>query len=429
MTARFRQLLGNLAATFWLVPALFVAAGILLALALVEFDRAKLVTASSPAMGWIYSGGGEGARTLLGAIAGSMIGVAGTVFSITIAALALAAGQMGPRLLRGFVRDRGNQVTLGVLLGTFCYALMVLRSVRTQSEGAFVPDASVTVAIVLAIMCVAVLVFFIGHVAGRINVDTVIELVSNDLGDAVAAFTLARPPPASPPPIIGAAAVELRDPRRGYVQELDSAALAEWAAARGIVIELCVRPGDFVFPGAVIARAEPGAAGLAEAIRAATALGPRVSRMDIEYPVRQLVEIAVRALSPGINDPMTAISVIDRIGATLCDIAVRHLPDGVTCRGGKAVLVTPATSYDGLTDAMFHLIRQNAATSPAVLIRLVEVLATVAHCEPDPARRATLRRHVTLIVEDARRTIAAPADLADLLDRQADFNAAIANGG
>lgn len=424
MNARIRQFISNLAATFWLVPGLLVAAGILLAIALISVDQSGYVSVPLVKSAWLYSGGGEGARTLLGAIASSTIGVAGTVFSITIAALALAAGQMGPRLLRNFVRDRSNQVTLGILLGTFVYSLLVLRSVRTQDEGTFVPHIATSVGIFLAILCVGVLVFFIGHLAGRINVDTVIELVGDDLGEAIEAFTETDPPPPMEKPGFTAAAVTIPDSRSGYLQELDHNGLADWAAKNGTVIELFVGPGQFVFPGTAIARAEPAVAGIPEAIRNATALGARVSRMDIEYPVRQLVEIAVRALSPGINDPNTAISVLDRIGATLCNLAVRHLPAGVTVRDGKSVLLTPAPTYDGLTDSMLFMIRQNAAGSPAVLIRLVEVLTAVVGCERDPARVATLRRHVERTVEDGRRSFGNPADLADLLVRQSRFLAA-----
>lgn len=421
MNARIRQFLGNLADTFWLVPAILVVAGIALALGLVALDRSGLMPQALIDSPWLYNGGGTGARTLLGAVASSTIGVAGTVFSITIAALSLAAGQMGPRLLRNFVSDRGNQFTLGAFLGTFSYALMVLRSVRTQEEGAFVPHASMTVGILLAFLCVGVLVYFVGHMAGRINVDTVIELVSEDVGAAVDELTLEKAPPRAEWQELGSAAVVVTDPRRGYLQELDCEALAEWAAAHGTRIDLLVRPGDFVFPGAAIARAEPAVDGIDAAIRRATALGgQRVSRADLEYPVRQLVEIAVRALSPGINDPHTAISVLDRTGATLCDIAPRHLPTGITVVDGATVLRTPAISYDGLADAMFHMIRQNAAGSPAVLIRMIEVLAAVAGCELDPDRVATLRRHAGLVIEDARRTIATRADLADVLRRLSD---------
>ncbi len=420
MNARIRQFFGNLADTFWLLPAVLVVAGIVLGLGMVALDRSGLVPQALIDSPWLYNGGGTGARTLLGAVASSTIGVAGTVFSITIAALSLAAGQMGPRLLRNFVSDRGNQFTLGAFLGTFSYALMVLRSVRTQDEGVFVPHAALTVGILLAFLCVGVLVFFVGHMAGRINVDTMIELVSDDLSDAVASLTVTEAPAAAEWVQLGAAAVAVPGLRRGYLQELDREALAEWGAAKGIRIELLVRPGDFVFPGAIIARAEPAVDGIDAAIRRATALGgQRVTRADLEYPVRQLVEIAVRALSPGINDPHTAISVLDRLGAALCDLVPRHVPSGITPVDGVAVLCTPATSYDGLADAMFNMIRQNAAGSAAVLIRLVEVLAAVADCEPNAGRMATLRRHAGLVVDDARRTIGTPADLADLLARHA----------
>src|SRR5690606_31822529 len=152
-----------------------------------HIDRSGIVPSWLIDSAWLYNGGGTGARTLLGAIASSSIGVAGTVFSITIAALSLAAGQMGPRLLRNFTRDRGNQFTLGAFLGTFSYALMVLRSVRAPEEGVFVPHMSLSFGIMLAFGCVATLVYFVGHMASRINVDTVIELVSGDIRTAMRA--------------------------------------------------------------------------------------------------------------------------------------------------------------------------------------------------------------------------------------------------
>ncbi len=190
------------------------------------------------------------------------------MFSITIAALSLAAGQMGPRLLRNFTRDRGNQFTLGAFLGTFSYALMVLRSVRTQSEGAFVPHLSLSVGILLAFVCVGTLVFFVGHMAGRINVDTVIELVSEDIRAAVARQLLEAPPPAAPAALDWREADAVRDPRRGYLQQLDEDGLADWAAAQGTTVRMLVRPGDFVFPGDAIAAAMPAAEGAAAAVAA-----------------------------------------------------------------------------------------------------------------------------------------------------------------
>lgn len=229
-------------------------------------------------------------------MAASTIGVAGTVFSITIAALSLAAGQMGPRLLRNFTRDRGNQITLGAFLGTFSYALMVLRAVRTRSEGEFVPHLSLSVGILLAFVCVAGLLYFIGHMAGRINVETVIELVSEDLRSAIRRLTTDTQQPVAPPAEFWRDAAQVIDPRRGYLQQFDDGGLADWAAENGTAVRLLVRPGDYIFPGAPIAVLIPSAQGADAAIRNATALGPqRVGSADLEFAVRQLVEVAVRA--------------------------------------------------------------------------------------------------------------------------------------
>ena len=371
---------------------------------------------------WLYNGGGTGARTLLGAVASSTIGVAGTVFSITIAALSLAAGQMGPRLLRNFIKDRGNQVTLGIYLGTFSYALMVLRSVRTHSEGEFVPHVSLSVGILLAFVCVATLVFFVNHTAGRINVDTVIELVSRDVSLALERLGKDEPGLAPPPDETWHNAEPVSDPRRGYLQQLDDEGLTTWAAERKTAIRLLVRPGDYVFPGAPIALVTPMVEGVDAAIKDATALGPqRVSSADLEFAMRQLVEVAVRALSPGINDPHTAMSVLERLGAALCELAPRHLPTGVSITDGRVTLVVPRVDYDTLTDTMFHMIRQNAAGSSAVLIRMLEVLTAVVSCERRPERVASLQRHADLVLADAERSIETPADLDDLRKRHWTF--------
>lgn len=422
MTSHIRQVCGWFRETFWLVPAIMIALGLAGGLLLVELDRRGLVSRAFIESPWIYNGGATGARTLLGVVASSTIGVAGTAFSITIAALSLAAGQMGPRLLRNFTRDRGNQVTLGAFLATFVYALVVLRSVRTTDEGEFIPHLALSFGIFLAVTCVAMLVFFINHVAGRINVETVIDLVSGELGAALQRFATDDAGPQSPPEEFWNGAVPVADDRRGYLQHLDAEALASWAKEHGTAIRMLVRPGDFVFPGAPIAWLTREVDGADEAIGAATALASqRVSSDDLEYAVRQLVEVGVRALSPGINDPHTAIGVLDRLGAALCGIAGVRLPTGVVLRDGKPVLVVPAIDYGGLTDAMFHMIRQNGSASPAVLIRLIEVLTVVASCETSAARREVLKRHADLVLRDAERSIASPADLADVGRRHARF--------
>ncbi len=429
MTARLRRFLASLADTFWLLPAAMTAAGVMLALAMVAIDRSGMIPESLLDNSLLYNGGGTGARTLLGAVASSTIGVAGTVFSITIAALSLAAGQMGPRLLRNFIKDRGNQFTLGAFLGTFSYALMVLRTVRTLDEGTFVPHVSLTVSILLAFVCVATLIFFVGHMAGRINVDTVIALVSEDVTRAFERISRKERSPEAPPLSFWNDASIILDGRRGYLQQLDDIGLAKWAADNGTSVRLLVRPGDYVFPGAPIALMTPAVNGGEEAIGEATALSAqRGSSSDIEYAVRQLVEVAVRALSPGINDPHTAVSVVDRFGAALSELAPLHLPSGVFVHDGTPTLVVPSVDYDGLTDAMFHMIRQNGAGSPTVLIRMLDILTAVVSCEHDPSRRTALRRHADLVLGDAKRNIATPEDLGDIILRHSGFEAMKKNG-
>jgi uncharacterized membrane protein len=429
LKARLQKLVYGLIDTFWLVPGLLVLGGAALALALIQIDRSGIIPQALVESQWLYSGGATGARTLLGSVASSTISTAGTIFSITIAALSLAAGQMGPRLMRNFTRDRGNQVTLGIFLGTFAYTLMVLRSVRTRSEGEFVPHLSLTIGIVLAFCCVATLVFFVGHMAGRINVDTVVDLVSDDVRRAIARLTFDKPQPEPPPLHFWRDGVAVSDPRRGYLQHLDAASLADWAAARGTRLRLLVRPGDYVFPGAPIAVMLPEVEGAAAAITRATAVGDqRASAADLEFAVRQLVEVAVRALSPGINDPHTAMSVLDRLGAALCDLAPRHLSLGLTLSDGRPSLVVPAVDYGGLADAMFHMIRQNAAGAAAVLIRQIEVLTAAVACERTPARQAELQRHADLVLRDAERDVSTPADLEDIRKRHARFDLIRLNG-
>lgn len=208
----------------------------------------------------------------------------------------------------------------------------------------------------------------------------------------------------------------------GYLRALDEEELADWAAERGATLDLLLRPGDYVFPGVPVARVSPPAQAEAAAgpIRAAMSLGDRrAAAQDLEFAVRQLAEVAVRALSPGINDPFTAIAVLDRFGDVLCGMAGRHLPGRAVFRAGRAVLFRRAVDYDGLLDAMLHMLRQNGAGSAAVLLRLMEMLGAVLAVEQAPARRAALRRHAELALALGRQTLQEQAAVSDLEARHA----------
>ncbi len=421
---RLRQWWADLLAAFWVRPAVMVTAAIVLAQTLVMSEGWDWLPDELDE--WFYVGGADGARDVLGVLAGATIGVAGTTFSITVAALTLASNQMGPRLLRNFTRDPGNQYALGALVATFAYSLVVLRSVHDAEDGAFVPQIAVSVGLLMGFACVGVLVWFLHHVAASISVDRVVALVQQDLTaalDQACGNTPADPPLEDPGPQHTAPLIA---PASGYLRVLDDLALADWAAEHDAVVHLETRPGDFVLPGSTVGSVTP--ATLREAAQAriaeAMVLGPmRSVEQDLEYAVRQLVEIGLRALSPGINDPFTAIGVLDQLGAALAGLAGRRLPSGRSWREGRLRLVRPATTYEGLADAMFHMLRQAGATQPAVMIRLLEVLAATATVEQDLDRRAALARHADLARDAALRGTADESARNAILERRARFPA------
>ena len=429
MRARLRRFVDDVANAFWVLPALIVAGLSGLALAAVE------VQLLAPLPGWartdwIYGGGDTGARTLLGAIASSTIGVAGTLFSITIAALTLASSQMGPRLLRNFMRDRGNQVTLGVLLGTFAYALLVLRSVRGGEDEAFVPALGVTVGLGLAGVCIALLIYFIHHVANRINVDTVIDLVHDDVLEGVGRLTLAEPDPVPEDPVDWDRAGPIRLPHSGHLQQMDAEALADWADENDCVLRFLKRPGEYVYPFAPIALISRPVEAAQEAIWSRIALSRQGGAPDdFTFPIAQLVEVAVRALSPGINDPRTAISVLNRLGAALAELSTRHFRSGASLRSGVVRLWAPPLRYADVVSAMFEMIRQNAGGSPAVPLHMLEILTEVVRIEHDLQRRGVLRNQARVAFDQGLALFDNPFDRARLQSAHAAFLRAAGSSG
>ena len=306
MSARVKAWLEILGDLFWLRPALVVLGCILLAKLGVWLETAHVAgyDASSPNPNWGYSGGAEGARALLSAVASSSIGVAGTIFSITIAALTLASGQMGPRLLRNFIRDARNQMVLGIFLGTFAYALMVLRTVRPWRRARSSRTWGSPARWCWRCCRVGTLVWFVHHIATTINVETVVDAVHRDLIEAIDGTTRGTPP-----------ARLSRPERRPEGRSAATAAATcrpstrkDWptgrtrrrrgppaGAARAITCRAASRSRSCL----------PAVAGREAAIRRALTFGRRPAALqDLEYSVRQLVEIAVRALSPGHQRPV-----------------------------------------------------------------------------------------------------------------------------
>lgn len=391
-----------LADAFWLIPAVLVSLLAGLGLAVVEIQARGFSPDWIPAA-VVYGGGETGARTLLGAVASSSIAVAGTIFSVTLAALSLASNQLGPRLLRNFTQDRGNQLTLGVLLGTFAYTLMVLRSVRGGSD-AFVPGLGVSVALLLAAWCIGMLVYFVHHIANGINVDTVISLVHRDLVKEVRRLDREQGED-EPRADFCAAGSPLRAARGGYLLSLDAKGLADWAAENGVRLRMRCGPGDYVFPGEQIGWVEPFHPKAEDRVRDALAVTAVVQSGDpLSFAIQQLVSVGVRALSPGINDPLTAITVADCLGAAFCELAGRALPAGVIRRADEAVLVFRRNTYRDYVEQAFGLIAESATGSPTVMRHLLDVLGSVAAVEPRQDRLEALRKLAARAMEIGRAT-------------------------
>jgi uncharacterized membrane protein len=430
----------SLRTNYWFMPALMAAAAVALAAATTRFDRLA-ETEAGDVLGWAYTGGPEGARAVLSTIAGSMITVAGTVFSITIVALTLASGQFGPRLLRNYIRDRGNQFVLGVFTATFLYCLLILRTVRGGEDHPFVPGVSVSVALALALLGLGVLIYFIHHVAVSIQASQVIAVVNQELLETIDRLwptQLGEEPETSAEQARQIAAAKTAESQpvaasaSGYIDAVNGDALLGIARERNLVIALARRPGHFIVKGSVLANVSPVDAvdkQLEREINSMLTLSShRTPFQDVEFAVDQLVEIAVRALSPGINDPFTAMSCLDRLGEALCRLAHRSVPSPYRYDDEQRlrVIARPA-EFSGVVDAAFNQIRQYGSSSAAVLIRMLETLAVVANHSDREEVRSCLARHARLVQRAARSAIPDESDRMDVEEQYAAVQAALKN--
>lgn len=417
--------------SFWFMPTFMVVGAVFLSLATISLDKALPSRNWIATLGWTFTRGPEGSRAVLSTVAGSMMTIASVTFSITIVALQLASSQFGPRLLRNFMRDRGNQVAIGTFIATFTYCLLILRTVNGTEDDPFVPHISVSVGLLLALASLGVLIYFIHHAAESIQAENVIAGVSYDLHEAMDKLYPKRlgHEPVEPEGETDQARHPTlpegfeRDSRpitassSEYLQAIDVDLLLEIAKEHDIVLAVRQRPGKFFFKGGDLARAWPGDKlddKLTESIRAAFYFGSRRTlSQDVEFAICQLVEVAVRALSPGINDPFTAINCVDRLGAALCALAEKVIPSPYRYdTDGRLRVVTDTSTISGIIDATFNQIRQSARTDTSVTLRLLEMIRAVAGHTHDAEFCAALRRQAEAIHRGSLR------GLKDAMDRK-----------
>ena len=422
--------------TLWIVPTAMVGAAAVVFAATYAIDRAAYRGAQT-LPSWVHIGSADAGRQILIAIAAAVITVVGVVFSITILTLQLASTQFGPRMLRNFIRSIGTQLSLGAFVSTFVYSLVTLGSIAPGRHGEFVPHLSITVSQFLALLDLAVLIFFVHHVATSIQMNQVVAAIASDLQRAVDAQF--PDPPAVEAVVAGPTRAELATllegdsavvpaRRSGYLQAVGHGRLLRIARHSDAVVELLHRPGHFVVQGLPLARVWPAsaAAGVTRDLERAHVTGPhRTLTQDLIFAIDQLVEIALRALSPAVNDTFTGVACVDWLSDGLCRISSRTSPTGEHRDSlGHVRLIEPVPGYERMVDGAFSKIRQSSAAMPAMLIRQLDGLARIMEYTTSDDQRRVLRSHADMTLRAAEATVAEPEDRSDVAQRHARVLAA-----
>lgn len=415
---RLRNFLSLLRGQLWPVPVLFtMGAG---GLAFVLLSYGHLLTPKSD-IWWIFSGDAGTARDLLGSLLSGLMTMTSLVVSVTFVILTLSANQLGPRLILIFMGDRQIQSVLGLFIGTILYVVLVLRTLDDTLGSDGVPHLAVTVASVLTILCLLALLFYIHKIARSIIADNVVEAVWQEfrktlreiLPDRDSQRSASIEPFNGPHWSMGIGKV-------GYIQVVNYKRLLAIASETDVCLVVKVRAGHYVLKEArhiEIYCAESPSEELCDRLRSAITVGTqRTPAQDPEQGIRQLVEIATRALSPGINDPFTALAVTDRVGAAMEEVFGRGLQKCVfSDTKGKIRVIADRDDIAGLLAAAFNPIRQHGAGDPAILIHLAEVISDLAQSARQPAHRRALLDQLERIAETGELQQFARQDRNDLL--------------
>ena len=388
---RLVALWDSLRASFWFVPTLGLVLGLVLSSGLTAIDRAYL-EGRAP-IDWLATTPAA-ARSILQTLTGALVTVTGLVFSITMLTLAQTGSQYGGRLLRAFLDRPLPQITLAAFLGTAVYSLRVLRTVREVEASPFAPHLATALAIGLFLACVALLLAFINYTARMLMPPNIVRSVSEDLTEAIERLYpagVADPPGLMPPDTSfpGAARREVRLDDIGYLQAIDEVAVVELAERLGAIVRLRVRPGVFVGHGLVVAEILPESAASDETVEELAEsfiLGNRrTPRQDVEAAILELVEVAVRALSPGINDPRTAITCIHYLADGFVRLVPRRFPAEERFVDGELRLVMPREQFGAMAGAAFAAILHYAADFPPIIEAVLEGCGRITEAIVDVA--------------------------------------------
>ncbi len=423
---QFARVREGVATQLWPVPAAAIALGVALGIALPLVDANVDSSLPPEVRSVLFSGGSDAARAVLSAIAGSLISATTLTFSLTVVALQLASSQASPRLLRVFSRDRAVQGTLALFLGTFAFALVVLRTVRdaTDTVDRAVPSMSITLAVLLTLASVVALTLFLAHLARQLRVETMLKQVHRETDRTIDLLEQTASAEKSTP-------IERPDhyehviaKRSGFVGFIDHGRLAELAEQVGIVIVEEVTVGSSLIAGTPVVSwwTTDDAGAVTDAQRRHLEIGvnaahhsgyERTSSQDVGFGIRQLVDIASKALSPGINDPTTAVHALSHISAIMCRITGSPIDNGVTLTDdqGRTLVVGRAHEFAALLDLAMTQPRRYGRSDPDVVARLYAMLREIAFVTTRSDHRRPVADQLDRLAESVRGGGFDPAEL------------------
>jgi uncharacterized membrane protein len=433
---KVRQLFSNIRSSFWFIPSLTVAVSIAFAVALIEADSAvsDRWLAQWPRM---FGAGPEGARAMLSTLAGSMISVMGVTFSMTLVTLVLASSQYTSRILRNFMRNRVTQGTLGIFAGIFTYCLIVLRTIRGGGEAEFVPSLALFFAFALALGGVGVLIFFIHHIASSIQASSIIASVAQETIAAIDRLFPEKPehgPDEDEDQVLRSLEKRTWHPVpaevSGYIQSVDHDALLRLARDdRKTIVRMERGTGEFVIQNTVLAslaQEDPPDQATIAALNASYSITRhRTVDQDPAFGIRQIVDMALKALSPGVNDTSTAVMCVDYLTAILARLACRQFPPSHRYEGETLRMISIVPTFEGLLAEAFDQIRDSTAGNVAIMARMLGALETLADLTVSPRRRGAIRDQVQWLAEVAGRTIESKHDRDRLARRLTDVREAL----
>lgn len=404
--------------SLWVIPACIVGIGVALAITAIYIDA----HISQDMLGrWphLFGASSDGARSVLTVVSSAMISVAAVTFSITVLVLASAASQYTSRVIRTFMGNRPTQAVLGVFVAIFIYCLLVLRTIRGGDQD-FIPSVSVTFALVLAAVGVGFLVFFIHHVASSIQASAIASAVA---ADTIGAIESVYPDLLADHPENAACPDEREFPengwhpvassRTGYLQTVDVDVLIELAKKHRLVVRMEQAVGAFVSQGLPIAWSNaPADASLKKEINQAYAISHyRTVEQNIGVGIRQLVDMALKALSPAMNDTTTAIMCIDFLSSVLVKLAPRSIVPDLCYSKGVLRVITKGPGFEDFLRRAFEQIRAGAQANAAIYVRLLEALEILGHVTEDAQRKRHIAAQVHYVVDYAKKQAFMPDQL------------------